>query len=83
MSNGTFDFNAFIQESKETLLNPKSYFSTMRTSGGIVEPLIKAVIYGAIGGAILFLWSLLRISPMASGLWGGGLGIMIVISYII
>ncbi len=83
MSNGTFDFNAFIQESKETLLNPRSYFSTMKTSGGMVEPLLKAVIYGAIGGVILFLWSLLRISPMASGLMGGGLGIMILISYII
>jgi hypothetical protein len=83
MSNGTFDFNAFIQESKETLLNPKSYFSTMKTSGGMTEPLIKAVIYGAIGGAILFLWSLLRISPMAGGLFGGGIGIMILIWYII
>ena len=83
MSNGTFDFNAFIQESKETLLNPKSYFSTMKTSGGMTEPLIKAVIYGAIGGAILFLWSILRLSPMAGGLLGGGFGITILISYII
>ena len=83
MSNGTFDFNAFIQESKETLLNPKSYFSTMKTSGGMTEPLIKAVIYGAVGGAILFLWSLLRLSPMAGGLLGSTFGIMILISYII
>jgi hypothetical protein len=83
MSNGTFDFNAFIQESKETLLNPKTYFSTMKTSGGMTEPLIKAVIYGALGGAILFLWSILRLSPMAGGFFGGGLGIMILISYII
>jgi hypothetical protein len=83
MSNETFDFNAFIQESKETLLNPKSYFSTMKTSGGMTEPLIKAVIYGAIAGAILFLWSLLKLSPMTGGLLGGGLGIMILISYII
>jgi hypothetical protein len=83
MSNGTFDFNAFIQESKETLLNPKSYFSTMKTSGGMTEPLIKAVIYGAIGGVILFLWGLLRLSPMAGGLLGGGFGITILITYII
>ena len=61
MSNENFDFNAFIQESKEVLVNPKSYFSTMKTSGGMTEPLIKAVIYGAIAGAIAFLWSLLRL----------------------
>ncbi len=83
MNNETFDFNAFIQESKETLLNPKSYFSSMKTSGGITEPLIKAVIYGAIGGAILFIWSILRLSPLGTGIFGGGFGITILISYII
>ena len=61
MADGTFDVNAFIQESKDVLLNPKSYFSTMKTSGGITEPLIKAVIYGALAGAIAFIWSLLHI----------------------
>ena len=44
MSNSVFDFNAFIKESKDVLVNPKSYFSTMKTTGGIAEPLIKAVI---------------------------------------
>jgi hypothetical protein len=83
MSNGTFDFNAFIQESKETLLNPKSYFSTMKTSGGITEPLIKAVIYGAVAGAIAFLWSILKLGAVTGGLLGGSIGIMVFISYII
>jgi hypothetical protein len=83
MSNGTFDLNAFIQESKEVLVNPKSYFSTMKTSGGMTEPLIKAVIYGAIAGAIAFLWSILRIGAVAGGIFGGSIGIMVFISYII
>jgi hypothetical protein len=83
MSNGTFDLNAFLQESKDTLLNPKSYFSTMKTTGGMTEPLIKAVIYGAAGGAILFLWSILRLSPLGGGLLGGGFGFTILITYII
>ena len=82
MSNETFDFNGFIQESKEVLVNPKSYFSTMRTSGGMTEPLIKAVIYGAIAGAIAFLWSILNIGTV-SGFMGGGFGIMVFIYYII
>jgi hypothetical protein len=77
MSNGTFDFNEFIKESKEVLVNPKSYFSTMKTSGGITDPLIKAVIYGAISGALAFLWSILKIGVASSGLFGSAFGIML------
>lgn len=83
MSNGTFDFNAFIQESKEVLVNPKSYFSTMKTSGGMTEPLIKAVIYGAVAGAIAFLWSILKLGAVTGGILGGSIGIMVFITYII
>ena len=83
MSNGTFDFNAFIKESKEVLVNPKSYFSTMKTSGGMTEPLIKAVIYGAVAGAIAFLWSILKLGAVTGGILGGSIGIMVFISYII
>jgi hypothetical protein len=77
MSNGTFDFNAFIKESKDVLVNPKSYFSAMKTSGGMTEPLIKAVIYGAIAGALSFLWSLLKISAAGGIFFGGAIGIML------
>jgi hypothetical protein len=83
MSNGTFDFYAFIQESKEILVNPKSYFSTMKTSGGMTEPLIKAVIYGAVAGAIAFLWSILKFGAVTGGILGGSIGIMVFIWYII
>ena len=82
MSNGTFDFNAFITESKETLLNPKSYFSSMKTSGGITEPLIKAVIYGTVAGIIYLIWSFLRIGAY-SGFIGGAVGFMVFIYAII
>ena len=76
MSEGTFDVNLFIKESKDVLVNPKSYFSTMKTSGGMTEPLIKAVIYGAVAGAITFLWSLLKLGAMGGGVFGGAIGIM-------
>jgi len=81
MSDGTFDVNAFIQESKDILVNPKSYFSTMKTSGGMTEPLIKAVLYGAVAGAISFIWSLLKIGAMTG--FGGAIGIMVFIWSII
>ncbi len=75
MSNSTFDFNAFIKESKDVLVNPKSYFSTMKTTGGIAEPLIKAVIYGAVAGIIAFIWSLLKIGGGTLGMFGGAVGL--------
>lgn len=79
MNNGTFDFNAFLKESIDILLNPKSYFATMKTTGGMTEPLIKAVIYGAIGGAFAFLWSFLKIGAATGGMFGSAVGIMIFI----
>lgn len=75
MSNGSFDFNEFIKESKDVLVNP-NYFSTMRTTGGMTEPLIKAVIYGALAGVFSFLWSVLHLGPVTGGIFGGALGVM-------
>jgi hypothetical protein len=81
MSDVTFDFNLFLKESKETLLNPKSYFSTMKIAGGIIEPLIKAVIYGTVAGLIYFLLGALHIGAYG-GIYGGG-GFRVLISSII
>lgn len=83
MSNSNFDFNELVRESKEVLINPKSYFSTMKTSGGFVEPLIKAVIYGAVAGIIVFLWGIFGIGSVAGGVMGGAIGAMALIWYII
>jgi len=81
MSDSTFDLNLFIKESTDVLVNPKAYFSTMKTSGGMTEPLIKAVIYGAVAGAIAFIWSLLKIGAMTG--FGSAIGIMVFIWSII
>jgi hypothetical protein len=83
MADSTFDFNLFLKESKDVLVNPKSYFSTMKTTGGMTEPLIKAVIYGAIAGIIAFVWSILNLGSFGNSLFGGAFGIMILIGKII
>jgi hypothetical protein len=83
MSDTSFDLNLFIKDSKDVLVNPKSYFSTMKTSGGMTEPLIKAVIYGAVAGVFAFIWSFLRIGVMTGGMFGGAIGAMIFIWSII
>jgi hypothetical protein len=76
MSESTsFDLNAFIKESKETLLNPKAYFSTMPITGGMAEPVIKALIYGVVAGIIVFLWGIVGLGGQA-GVFGAGIGAM-------
>jgi hypothetical protein len=82
MNDGNFDFNEFVRESKDVLVNP-AYFSTMKTQGGLAEPLIKAVIYGAIAGLFTFIWSVLNIGPVTGGLFGGAIGIMAFIKAVI
>lgn len=85
MSNATFDFNVFIKDSVDSIKNPKEYFSSMRTEGGLGEPIIKALIYGAISGIIGFIWSVLNIGATgAFGFLGGGaVGIMLIIGSLI
>lgn len=85
MSNEKFDFQKFIEDSKNAVLNPKEYFTTLSTSGGFGEPVIKAVIYGFIAGVFALLWSLLNISGGLGfgGLFGGAVGIMAFIGTII
>ena len=79
----SFDINAFINESKETLLNPKSYFSTLKISGGLTEPIIKAVIYGAVGGILAFFWSIIGLGVVRGGFLGGAFGAMALVWYIV
>ena len=82
MSNSSFDFNALIRESKDVLKDPKAYFSTLKTKGGLAEPVVKAVIYGLVAGIFVFLWSLLKIG-VSTGLMGGTVGFMAIIGYVV
>lgn len=76
MSNEKIDFNLILKDSRETLLNPKEYFASLTLSGGFVEPVIKAAIYGTIAGLFSLLWSVLGFSAMGVGMWGGVVGVM-------
>jgi len=78
----SFDLNVFIKESKETLLNPKAYFSVMKTSGGMGEPVLKALIYSVVAGVIVFLWGILGIGGQ-TGIFGAGIGAMALVWTII
>jgi len=85
MSNEKFSFQNFIEDSKNAVLSPKEYFTTLSTTGGFGEPVIKAVIYGFIAGVFALLWSLLNISGGSGlgGIFGGAVGIMVFVGAII
>ncbi len=85
MSNEKFNFQKFIEDSKNAVLSPKEYFTTLNITGGFGEPVIKAVIYGFVAGVFALLWSLLNISGGLGfgGLFGGAVGIMAFIGAII
>jgi len=75
MEGKSFDFAKFMEDSKNALLNPKEYFPTLSLEGGLVEPIIKAAIYGAVAGFFYMLWSFLHIGAAVGGLWGGAAGV--------
>jgi hypothetical protein len=74
MSNDSIDLKKIFNDSRETLLNPKGYFASMSLSGGMVEPVIKASIYGTLAGLISLLWSVLGLSAAGAGLLGSSVG---------
>jgi hypothetical protein len=76
MSTETFNFNSFIKDSINTLVKPKEYFASLQVEGGLGEPIIKALIYGAIAGVFKFLWGILHVGAVTGGLLGGSIGFM-------
>ncbi|HDP75882.1 MAG TPA: YIP1 family protein [Bacteroidales bacterium] len=79
----TFDFNKFIADSKNTLFNPKGYFESMSTTGGMVEPLLKALIYGLVAAIINAIWFFALGSVVSFGMFGGAFGVVASIMTII
>ncbi|MCK4991038.1 MAG: YIP1 family protein [Bacteroidales bacterium] len=83
MSNENIDISTLLNESWETLLNPKDYFLSMPLKGGFAEPVLKAAMYGTVAGLFSLLWTLLGLSVLGGTMWSGALGIMTLISSII
>ena len=79
MRNEYIDIKSIIKESRETLLNPKEYFSSMPLTGGYTEPLIKAAVYGVVAGLFSLLWTVLGLSAIGSTIWSSAIGIMALI----
>lgn len=82
MSTVTFDLNLFLKDSKNTLLNPNSYFSKLRLSGGMTEPLLKAAMYGTLTGLIYLLCYFLKVKALGAGYTGEAVGLLAFIKII-
>ncbi|MES0489713.1 MAG: YIP1 family protein [Leptospirales bacterium] len=83
MADSAFDIKKFMDDSIKTVVAPKEYFTTMPLTGGFIEPLIKAAIYGALAGVITFLWIIIglgKITAMSggAGLVAAGIGSLII-----
>ena len=74
--NESFNFNQFIKDSVNSLTKTKAYFAEMPVTGGFGAPIIKALIYGVIAGIFAFLWSVLKLGAVTTGMFGGAIGIM-------
>ena len=80
MRTNSIDIQKIIRETRDTLQNPKEYFSSMPLTGGFAEPLVKAAIYGVVAGIFALIWSLLGWTAVdSSGMWGGVAGFMALI----
>lgn len=75
MTNEGFNLNRLYQDSRKALFQPKEYFSDMPAEGGLGEPVLKALVYGAVAGIFVLLWSLLNLSGFTGGILGGAAGI--------
>ena len=81
--NLTFDFGLFRSETKNTLLNPGSYFSKMQVAGGMTAPILKALMYGIVAGIIYLICWLLKIRAFGAGDVGDAVGLLAFIKIIL
>ncbi len=82
MSESKFDFSTFVSGSINSLANPRGFFAEMKTSGGFLEPIIKALIYGILAAIINYIWILAGFSVVGSGIFGAAVGSMVFIGTI-
>ena len=76
MSEKSFNITKLYNDSKQALVRPKAYFSTMEKEGGWGEPLFKSFIYGVLSGLFILLWSLLDIIGITDGVFSGDVGVV-------
>ena len=75
MADKVFDFQVFLNESKETLLKPAEYFAKMPKEGGLVEPIIKGLIYAVVAALIGLIVTLITPAAPSFGTMGAGVSI--------
>lgn len=76
MNKESFGISKLFKDSLKTLFQPKAYFTGMETSGGVGEPVIKALIYGIIAGIFILIWSFLDVIGITTGAFSGNVGVV-------
>lgn len=76
MSNEKMSLGKLFKDSVKTLFQPRAYFTEMKISGGVGEPILKALIYGIIAGIFILIWSFLDVIGAQSGAFSGNVGVV-------
>lgn len=79
MSAGGFNFQQFITDSINTVKDPKGYFTGMKKEGGLGDPIIRAVIFGAVSGLITFVLSLVGFGGLGGAVASGIVGVAAIV----
>jgi hypothetical protein len=72
----TFDLSRFREESKNALLNPDRYFSSISLTGGFSEPIAKTAAYGILTGLVYLICWFFRIKSFGAGYIGEAVGLL-------
>jgi hypothetical protein len=70
-TNVPFDPAAFVSRTIQVLTAPAEHFKSLRKTGGFVEPIVAAVIYGLISGVLSAVWAVTHMTAIGGA--GGGL----------
>lgn len=78
VSGNEFDFGRMIRESVQVLTAPQAFFAGMARTGGLIDPVIRTVIFGFAAAVINLVWSFVPIGLVSTGyrMLGGFVGLI-------
>ncbi len=78
----SFEFDKFIQNPIKLLKDPVNFYSNLKLSGGMGEPIVNVLLYGLAAGVVGLIIGMLTFSKMPNGagmIFSGGMGFVSII----
>lgn len=78
VSGNEVDMGRMIRESVQVLTAPKTFFAAMPKTGGLIDPVIRTVIFALVAAVINLVWSFVPIGPaVGKGILFGFAGLIL------